>query len=114
MLGRLILLLLQAVAAWGVAPFIVSAIPIGGQFTLLVVGIVFAVIVYLTGVLGAQVLKDVAMPGPGHLTAALVLALVVAAICTFGPAIITGFPGSGLEHRVAVLAAALLGYFAKR
>lgn len=114
MLGRLILTLLQAAIGWFGGPIIASFVPIAGAWGLFVYAVIFAVIVFLTGVLSAVVFKDVDSPSSGRLTASLVLALVAAAVATFGPQFIPSFPGHAVAHRGLVLAAAILGYFMRR
>ena len=54
MLGKLILILVQIAAAWLLGPVIRAQIPTGGTYDLFIYAIVFAIVVYLTGVLGAQ------------------------------------------------------------
>ena len=71
MLGRLILLLLQIVVAWFLAPIIAGYVPVAGVFGLFVFAIICAIIVFLVGVLGAQVLRDVGQPGSATLTSAV-------------------------------------------
>ena len=62
MLPRLVLLALQLIAAWFAAPIIVRYIPGMGRLELFVYAVVFAVLVWLVGVIGSQVLKETAMP----------------------------------------------------
>ncbi len=114
MLSKLILLLLQVAIAWVLTPFIYSKIPVPGDFGLLLYAILFSIIVFLTGVLGALVLKDVGTPSGGTLSAALIVALVVAALITFVPQIVALIPGNAVSQRGLVLAGALIGYWARR
>lgn len=114
MLGKLILLLLQMAAAWFVTPFIRAAIPVPGGYDLFVYAVLFAIIVYLIGVLGAQVLRDVGMPSTAALSTALIVALIVAALVVFIPDLVRLIPGSTISHRGLVLAGALVGYWVRR
>ena len=114
MLGKLILILLQIVAAWFAAPVIRSYIPTGGAYDLLLYAVIFAIVVYLTGVLAALVIKDVGTPSGATLTAAVVLALIAAAVLTFVPEIVPNIPGGTITNRGIVLAFAILGYLIKR
>jgi hypothetical protein len=111
MLGRLVLILLQIVGGWFGANAIMSAIKFG-QFRLFIFAVVAAIVVYLIGVLAAQVLKEVGAPSSSTLSAALVLALVAAALATWGPQIIPAI--SQIPDNYLVLAGAILGYTLKK
>ena len=78
MLGRLVLILLQIVGGWFGANAIMSAIKFG-QFRLFIFAVVAAIVVYLIGVLAAQILQDVGSPSSSTLSSALVFALIAAA-----------------------------------
>lgn len=114
MLGKIILLFLQIAAAWFFAPIIRGQIPVGGAYDLFLYALLFAVVVYLTGILAAQVLKDVAVPSTATLTSALVVALIAAALVTFVPGIAAAIPGGTISNRGLVLAGAILGYFLRK
>jgi hypothetical protein len=114
MLGKLILLLLQIAIAWFLAPILYSKIPVPGEFGIFLYAVLFAILVFLTGVLGAQVLQGVGGPSSATLSASLVLALIVAAVVAFLPDLVAAIPGSTISHRGLVLAGAVLGYWIKR
>ena len=57
MLSRLILLAVQLVVAWFAAPIIVRYIPGLGRFQLFVYAAVFAVLVWIVGLVLSQVLR---------------------------------------------------------
>lgn len=114
MLGRLVLLLLQVIAAWAIGPIVRSYIPVSGDADLFVYAAIFAVIVYLTGILASLVVKDVGTPSPATLTAAVVVALLAAAFAKFGMDLIPQLPSTTISKRGIVLLGALLGYFIKR
>jgi hypothetical protein len=114
MLGRLVLLLLQVIVAWGAGPIIRGYVPVGGMFDLFVYAAIFAVLVYLTGILVSLIVKGVGTPSPATLTAALVVALIVAAFATWGMDLVPQIPSSTISKRGLVLLGALLGYFVKR
>lgn len=114
MLGRLILILLQIVVAWFLAPIIAKYIPVAGIFSLFVFAVICAIIVFLVGVLAAQVLRDVGQPGSATLTWCLILALLAAAIATWGPSLLPQIPWSRVPDRALVLAGAVLGYLVKK
>jgi len=100
------------VVAWFLAPIIAKYVPVAGVFGLFVFAIICAIIVFLVGVLAAQVLRDVGQPGSATLTWCLILALVAAAIATWGPSLV---PQIGrVPDRALVLAGAVLGYLVKK
>jgi len=112
MLGRLILILLQAIIAWFAAPKVASYIHLGRLFDPFVFAVICAIIVFLVGVVAAQVLRDVGQPGSATLSWALVCALIAAAIATWGPSFI---PQIGrAPDNALILAGAIIGYLIKR
>ena len=113
MLGKLVLLLLQIIIAWFIAPKIMGFIDIRlGIFELFVLAVVCAIVVFLIGVLAAQVLRDVGQPGGATLSFSLILALIFAAIALWGPMIVPAV--SSVPKEALVLAGAIIGYWAKR
>lgn len=114
MLGRLVLLVLQIIVAWGAGPIVRGYIPFGGDLDLFVYAAIFAVLVYITGILASLIVKDVGMPSPATLTAALVLGLIAAAFATWGMDLIPQIPSTTISKRGVVLIGALIGYFIKR
>jgi len=114
MLGRLILILLQVIIAWFLAPIIAGYVPVPGAFSLFLFAIICAIIVFLVGIIGAQVLRDVGRPGSVTLSWALVLALIAAALATWGPHLVPQVPWGRVSPRALVLAGAVLGYLVKR
>ena len=115
MLGRLVLLVIQLAAGWGLAPFVVRYVPGFGKLDIFVYALVFAVLIWLVGIIGALVLKDVAQPSPATLTVALVGALIGAGL-TLIPAIPQAVAGvlPGLPARAYPLIGAVIGYAVKR
>lgn len=115
MLGRLILFLLQIVLGWFGSELIMSRFGGGvpGSFRLFVFAVIAAVVIYLIGVLAAQVLKEVGSPSSATLSSTLILALVAAALWTFGPGLISAIPWGKIRPEYAVLAGAILGYTVK-
>jgi hypothetical protein len=116
MLSRLILLLVQAAVAWFATPAIVRYIPGLGGLQLFVYAAVFAVLVWVVGLVLSQVLRETGMPSSSTLVATLILALIGAAIVTWLPLVLP-------EARTALraipdlaypLIGALLGYHLKR
>lgn len=115
MLPKLILIALQLVIGYVAAKYVVPHIPIKGQAEIFVLAVVYAVIVWLVGMVGAIVLKDVVTPSSATLTAAVVGALVFAAI-TLVPAVTQAVASvvKGLDKNIYPLIGAVLGYAIKK
>lgn len=115
MLGRLLLLVLQLVVCWFAGPEIFKKLPQFGQLNIFVQAVVFAILVWVVGVLGAIVLKDVAQPSAATLTTALIGALLGAALTLF-PDITKAIAGvvRGIPLMAYPLVGAVLGYAIKR
>jgi hypothetical protein len=116
MLSRLILFVLQLIVAWFAAPVIVRYIPGMGRLELFVYAAVFAVLVWLVGVVGAQILKDTGTPSSAALASALVVALLAAAIYTWLPAFVPDATRVmlNLQEKAYPLIGAVLGYNLRR
>jgi hypothetical protein len=114
MLGRIVLILLQIGIGYVATPMITGQIPVPGAFSLYVFAAVAAIVVYLTGIIGALVLKDVGSPSSATLSATLILALIGAVIASFGPDLVPQIPWSKAPARWIVLGAAILGYTFKK
>ena len=120
MLTHLILIVLQLLGAVYIAPAIKSYIPTLGRYSgydldIFIWAILFAVIIFVIGFVGSILLKGIRTPGPGALTLALVLAIIIAAL-TLVPQVPWAAADAGL--RIAVLwwplVGAMVGYFIKR
>jgi zinc transporter ZupT len=116
MLSRLILLALQVVIAWIAAPIVVRYIPGMGRLELFVYAAVFAVLVWLVGLVGAQILKDTGTPSSAALASALVVALIAAAIYTWLPMLVPDAKRVmlNLQEKAYPLIGAVLGYHIRR
>ena len=116
MLSRLILLLLQLVIAWVAAPYIVRYIPGLGKFQLFVYAAVFAVLVWVVGLVLSQVLRGMGQPSSATLVAALVVALIGAALVTWLPALVPDLRTSmrAIPDLAYPLIGALIGYHIRR
>ena len=116
MLSRLILLVLQLIVAWFAAPVIVRYIPGMGRLELFVYAAAFAVLVWLVGVVGAQVLKDTGTPSSAALASALVVALIAAAVYTWLPTFVPDAKRVmlNLQEKAYPLIGAVLGYHLRR
>ena len=116
MLPRLILLALQLILAWFAAPVIVRYIPNMGRLELFVYAVVFAVLVWLVGVIGSQVLKGTAMPSSAALASAVVVALIAAAIYTWLPTLVPDAKRVmlNLQEKAYPLIGAVIGYHIRR
>lgn len=113
MLSNLILIVLQFFVAFLAAPEVMRFIPVGGDLNTFVHAGVFAVLVWLTGIVASLVLKDVARRSVGALSLALVLALIGAALIVFAPQVIAMIPFKIAPIQVP-LVLAILGYFMRR
>lgn len=117
MLGRLVLCLIQLGVGWFAAPKLIALVnlPKLGSLTIFVYAVVFAVLVWLLGVVGALVLKDVAKPSPSTLAVALLGAVILAGMTLF-PDIMRAINGvvPGVPERAFPLIGAVLGYAIKR
>lgn len=116
MLSRLILLALQLVVAWFVAPLIVRYIPGLGRLQLFVFAAVFAMLVWIVGLVLSQVLRDTGMPHSATLVASLIVALIGAAIVTWLPVFVPDLRGPmrAIPDLAYPLIGAVLGYHMRR
>lgn len=113
MLGRLILLLLQIAIGWFGSNAIMGYIQFG-QFRLFIFAIVAAIVVFLVGIIAAQILREVGTPSSSTLSWAVIVALIAAALWTWGPQFLPQLPWRQVRAEYAVLAGAILGYIIKR
>lgn len=120
MLPHLILIVLQLLGAYFIAPVIKGYIPTVGRYSgydldIFIWAILFAVIVFVIGFVGSIVLKGVRTPGAGALTLALVLALIIAAL-TLVPQVTRVVADAGVRTGTLwwPLIGAMVGYFIKR
>jgi len=79
-LGRIVLILIQLAVAWRLAPELKRYLPPMGDAEIFVYAVIFALLVWLVGVLGHLILKDVAQPTPSTLLFALGFAVVFAGL----------------------------------
>jgi hypothetical protein len=116
MLSRLLLLAVQLIVAWFAAPHIVRYIPGLSRLELFVYAAVFAVLVWLVGLIGAQVLKDTATPTSAALASALMLAAIGAALYIWLPAVLPDAKHVmlNLQEKAYPLIGAALGYHIRR
>jgi hypothetical protein len=118
MLGRLVLLLLQIVIGWfgsnAIMGWVGGSVP--GTFSIYVFAIIAAIVVFLVGVVAAQVLQGVWTPGSRTLTWSLAFAIIAALLWTFGPTLpfLQEVPWGRVPSLYAVLAGAILGYHLRK
>jgi hypothetical protein len=110
-LGRLVLIALQLAGGWFGAPYLLKYVSVGGDLQVLVHGAVFAVLIWVVGVVGSQVLKGVDVPSAATLVYALAGGLSGAALIVLKvPAMLPlTFPPLLLP-----LGLAILGYVLKK
>jgi hypothetical protein len=116
MLSRLILLVAQLIVAWFAAPYIVRYIPGLGRAQLFVYAAVFAVLVWVVGLVLAQVLRDMGQPSSATLVASLIVALIGAAIVTWLPVFLPDVRASmrAIPDLAYPLIGAVIGYHIRR
>ena len=113
MLGDLILVAVQFAAAFLGAPEILRHIPVSGELRIFAQAAVYAVIVWLVGLVASFILKDIRQPSSSALGLALVLALAGATVVVFAPQILNAIPLK-FPPLYLPLAGALLGYLIRR
>lgn len=115
MLGYMVLIILQIIAAWFGKPQVMVYIPsnLGSLAISAIEAAIYALIVWIIGVLFSFVLKDVRMPGTPTLATALIGALIGAAIVVFLPGFGVSIPRS-INLQFIPLAGAIIGYFVRR
>ena len=116
MLSRLILLAVQLIGAWFGAPYIVRYIPGLGGLQLFVYAVVFAVLVWVIGLVLSQVLRETGMPSSATLVTCLIVALIGAALITWLPGLVPDLarPMRQIPTLAYPLIGAVLGYHIKR
>ena len=113
MLSYIILIAIQFAVAFLGAPQVLGYIPVSGDMRTFAHAAVFAVLVWLVGLLASFVLKDVRQPGTGSLLLALVFALFGAAIIIFSPQALNAIPLKFPQLYVPLFGA-ILGYLIRR
>lgn len=111
MLSYLILIAIQIACAWFGAPQVLAHIPVSGDPRTFVHAAIYAVIVWLVGMLGSLVLKDVRQPSSSALGLSLVLALIGAAVIVTG--LVAKIPLQ-FAPMFLPLAGAIVGYLIRR
>ena len=112
MLSTLILIAIQFAAALLGAPVVMKMIPISGDLAGFVQAAVFAVIVWIVGLVGSFALKDVNLPSTRTLGAAAIGALIGAALI-FVPQLTAAIPLKIPGSYFAIIGA-ILGYMVRR
>lgn len=112
MIGYLLLVVLQFAAAFTGAPYVLRYVPVQGDPRTFVHALVFAVIVWIVGLVGSFALKDVRLPTTRTLAAAM-LGAVIGAGLMFVPQLLAAIPFK-FPPLYLPLAGAILGYLARR
>lgn len=112
MIGYLVLVAVQFAAAFVGAPLVLRYIPVSGDPQTFVHAAIYAVIVWIVGLVGCFVLKEVRMPTTHTLASALFGAMVGAALM-FVPQLIAAIPFK-FPPLYLPLAGAILGYLVRR
>jgi hypothetical protein len=113
--SRFVLALMQLVVGWFAAPYAVAYVPGLGALSLFVYAVVFAVLVWIVGLVLSQALRGIRTPSRETLVASLVGALIGAAAITFVVAVVPGFLVllPSIPARTYPLIGAILGYLAR-
>jgi len=112
MLGTIILVAIQFAAAFLGAPFVQKLVPIGGDLRIFVTAVIYAVIIWIVGLVGSFALKDVNLPSTKTLGAALIGGLIGAGL-TLVPGLMAASP---IKFPIVYLPllGAIVGYMIKR
>jgi hypothetical protein len=115
MSSRIVLAFVQLVVGWFGAPYIVAYVPGLGPLSLFVYAVVFAVLVWIVGLVLSQALKDTRTPSRETLVASLAGALIGAAVITFVVTVVPGFLVllPSIPARAYPLVGAILGYLVR-
>ena len=115
MLSQVVLALAQLAVGWFAGLYFARYVSGLGALELFVYAVVFAVIVWIVGLVLSQVLRDTRMPSSRTLVSALVGGLIGAALITLLPAVAPEF--LRLLPRIPALAyplvGAILGYLTR-
>jgi hypothetical protein len=114
MLGRLILMLLQIALAWFAAPLLAAKVPVPPNMQVFLYAVLFAMLVFIIGLVASHIIKDVGTPSSATLTWSLVAALVGAALAKFGPDFVKQIPWKQIPANYMALGGAVLGYALKK
>lgn len=112
MIGYLLLVVLQFISAFFGAPMVLRYIPVTGDPKVFVHALVFAVIVWIVGLLGSFALKDVRMPTT-HTLASAMIGAVIGAGLMFVPQLLAAIPFK-FPPLYLPLVGAIIGYMARR
>jgi hypothetical protein len=110
-MGRLVLILLQLAAGWFGAPEVLRYVPLGGDAQIFAQGVAAGLIVWIVGLVGAQVLKGVSAPSLATLASALAGGLIGAAV------VVSKLPAMlpfGVPPLLWMVGLAVVGYALKR
>ncbi len=119
MLPRIVLFVLQLIAAWYLAPAIKGALPVlvARPNDIFIDAILYALIILIVGFVGSLILKGASTPSSGTFTICLLLALVLAGL-TLVPQVTqiveTTVPALRGNRSLWPLLGAVVGYVLKR
>ena len=112
MLGYLLLVVLQFVVAFIGAPNVLAYIPVSGDLQTFVHAAIYAVIVWIVGLVACFALKEVRMPTAATLVTSLIGAMVGAALMFF-PQLLAAIPFR-FPPLYLPLIGAIIGYMLRR
>ena len=109
MLPYIVLVIMQVSASLFFAPLVVPYINLQGDLRMFVYGVIFAVIIWLVGQIGGEVLKNIPRPSGTALTSAIIGGLIGAALLLI-PGLLSYVPIK-ISVLYVPLAGAIIGYF---
>lgn len=112
MVGHLLLVVLQFIAAFLGAPYVLEHIPVSGDLQTFVHAGVYAVIVWIVGLVACFALKEVRMPTSATLVTTLIGAMIGAALMFF-PQLLAAIPLK-FPPLYLPLIGAIIGYTLRR
>lgn len=115
MLGYIILVIIQIVAAWFGGKLVEPYLPgiIDGTIKPFAMGAIYGVIAWATGLVFSYILKGVSTPGTSTAASAIVGGLIGAALLLILPMANVSLP-RGVNAEFIPLAGAILGYLLRR
>jgi hypothetical protein len=116
MLGYIILVIVQFAAAFVGGPQLAGRIPglDSGNVRVFVQAVIYALIVWVVGVVASILLKDVRMPGSATLTTALIGAIIGATILSIPQALNALYSVVHFPQAYLPIFGAILGYLVRR
>ena len=117
MLPRIVLTLMQLGVGWSLGAQTRALVPLKlGTLDIFILAAIMAILVWLTGHIGALVLKDTPAPSSATLSTVLIGAMALAGLTLIPPVTnaLSVLAGSRIPTQAYPLLGAVIGYFVKR